>query len=86
METIPFKVVYPHYFLFYQKKYCEQVDDEDDYEYFLTLLKIGLEKENIELYDYCLMSNHFHLLMVPRGFPTRRSSDVLSINTVSNFI
>ncbi|CAC9550380.1 hypothetical protein [uncultured Gammaproteobacteria bacterium] len=42
-------------------------DDEDDYEYFLTLLKIGLEKENIELYDYCLMSNHFHLLMVPRG-------------------
>ncbi len=40
-------------------------DDEDDYEYFLTLLKIGLEKENIELYVYCLMSNHFHLLMVP---------------------
>jgi REP element-mobilizing transposase RayT len=36
-------------------------DNEDDYEYFLTLLKIGLEKENIELYDYCLMSNHFHL-------------------------
>jgi hypothetical protein len=35
-------------------------DDEDDYEYFLTLLKIGLEKENIELYVYCLMSNHFH--------------------------
>ncbi|CAC9551716.1 hypothetical protein [uncultured Gammaproteobacteria bacterium] len=42
-------------------------DNEDDYEYFLTLLKIELEKENIGLYAYCLMSNHFHLLMVPRG-------------------
>jgi putative transposase len=39
-------------------------DNEDDYEYFLTLLKIELEKENIGLYAYCLMSNHFHLLMV----------------------
>jgi hypothetical protein len=31
-------------------------DNEDDYEYFLTLLKIELEKENIGLYAYCLMS------------------------------
>ncbi|CAC9568125.1 hypothetical protein [uncultured Gammaproteobacteria bacterium] len=33
---------------------------------FLTLLKTGLEKENIELHAYCLMPNHFHLLIVPR--------------------
>ncbi|CAC9959782.1 hypothetical protein [uncultured Gammaproteobacteria bacterium] len=30
---------------------------------FLTLLKTGLEKENIELHAYCLMPNHFHLLV-----------------------
>ncbi|KAF3978313.1 MAG: hypothetical protein HFP77_02485 [Methylococcales symbiont of Iophon sp. n. MRB-2018] len=30
-------------------------DDEEDYEYFLTLLKTGLERGNIELHAYCLM-------------------------------
>jgi REP element-mobilizing transposase RayT len=30
---------------------------------FLTLLKTGLEKENIELHAYYLMPNHFHLLI-----------------------
>ncbi len=26
-----------------------------------------LERENIELHAYCLMPNHFHLLLVPQG-------------------
>ncbi|SMN13796.1 hypothetical protein BHECKSOX2_987 [Bathymodiolus heckerae thiotrophic gill symbiont] len=30
-------------------------DDEDDYEYFLTLLKTELEKENIELHAYLII-------------------------------
>ncbi len=42
-------------------------DDEDDYEFFLKLLKTGLERDNIELHAYCLMPNHFHLLLVPQG-------------------
>ncbi|CAC9543260.1 hypothetical protein [uncultured Gammaproteobacteria bacterium] len=46
---------------------CMQVfDNEDDYEYFLTLLKTRLE-ENIELHAYCLTPNHFYLLVVPRS-------------------
>jgi REP element-mobilizing transposase RayT len=30
---------------------------------FLTLLKTGLEKENIGMHAYYLMPNHFHLLI-----------------------
>jgi hypothetical protein len=33
---------------------------------FLTLLKTGLEKENIDLHAYCLMPNHFHLCFSSR--------------------
>ena len=42
-------------------------DDEEDYEYFLELLKKGMERENIELHAYTLMPNHFHLLLVPKA-------------------
>ena len=42
-------------------------DDENDYEYFLALLNKGLKRENIELHAYCLMPNHFHLLLVPQS-------------------
>jgi len=43
----------------------EIFEDADDYEYFLKLLYDGLKKESIELHAYCLMPNHFHLLLVP---------------------
>ena len=41
-------------------------DDAEDYNYFLELLKTGMEKEAVELHAYCLMPNHFHLLLVPQ--------------------
>lgn len=40
-------------------------DDQDDYEYFLELLKKGAEKERISVHAYCLLPNHFHLLLSP---------------------
>lgn len=40
-------------------------DDAEDYGYFLMLLQKGLKREAIELHAYCLMPNHFHLLLVP---------------------
>jgi len=40
-------------------------DDEDDYGYFLELLKKGSKKERISIYAYCLLPNHFHLLLSP---------------------
>jgi putative transposase len=41
-------------------------DDAEDYTYFLELLKTGMKKEDVELHAYCLMPNHFHLLLVPQ--------------------
>ena len=40
-------------------------DDQDDYEYFLELLKKGSKKEHISIHAYCLLPNHFHLLLSP---------------------
>ncbi|MDD3343152.1 MAG: transposase [Sulfurospirillaceae bacterium] len=40
-------------------------DDAEDYAYFLKLLQDGLKREEVELHAYCLMPNHFHLLLMP---------------------
>ncbi|PHO11233.1 hypothetical protein CPG37_01970 [Malaciobacter canalis] len=37
--------------------------DKDDFEYFLSLLSDCCEKFNITLHNYCLMNNHYHLLI-----------------------
>ncbi len=41
-------------------------DDADDYEYFLELLEKACKREHVEIHAYCLMPNHFHLLLVPK--------------------
>lgn len=38
-------------------------NDADDYEYFSELLQSGAVKEKIAVHAYCLMPNHFHLLV-----------------------
>lgn len=44
----------------------EVFNDAEDYDYFLELLAKGLKKTGVELHAYCLMPNHFHLLVVPQ--------------------
>ena len=42
--------------------------EEDDYEKFLALIKDYKDKYSFEVYNYCLMSNHLHLLIrIVRG-------------------
>ena len=41
-------------------------DDMEDYEYFLKLLEIASKREQVEIHAYCLMPNHFHLLLIPK--------------------
>ena len=41
-------------------------DDIEDYEYFLELLEKASKRENVEVHAYCLMPNHFHLLLIPQ--------------------
>ena len=38
-------------------------DDEQDFLYFLKLLKDVKSKTHFELYAYCIMTNHYHLLI-----------------------
>ena len=38
-------------------------EDDDDYRTFLGLMKSNLNKHQVELYAWCLMSNHVHLLV-----------------------
>ena len=42
---------------------CRIFYTDDDRLRFLEQLGAGLEKDNVTLYAYCLMSNHFHLFV-----------------------
>ena len=39
------------------------IEENEDYEKFMELIKIMLEKFTIKLHAYCLMTNHYHLLL-----------------------
>lgn len=41
--------------------YCDE-----DYEFYLESLREGLNRYQVELHTYCLMTNHVHLLMTPQ--------------------
>jgi len=38
-------------------------EEKPDYEYFIGILKKGRERERVTIYHYCLMGNHYHLLI-----------------------
>jgi REP element-mobilizing transposase RayT len=40
-------------------------DDQVEHKYFLELLKKGSKQEHISIHAYCLLPNHFHLLLSP---------------------
>jgi putative transposase len=42
------------------------LDTETDREVYLNLLKENLERHRVSLIGYCLMSNHVHLVIIPR--------------------
>lgn len=43
--------------------------DESDHVFFLQLLKLNQCRLDIEIYHYCLMTNHFHLLLKIKAAP-----------------
>lgn len=38
-------------------------EEKPDYECFMGMLKEGQARERVKIYHYCLMSNHYHLLI-----------------------
>jgi putative transposase len=56
-----------------------------DYRAFLTALADLKERKPFELYGYCLMSNHFHLLIRPRGSTVSRIVQSLLVSHTQRY-
>ena len=53
--------------------------DDDDKDYYLKLLKLNSSKYKCSVYGYCLMNNHLHIHLDPKGYDI--SSFMHGINT-----
>ncbi len=47
---------------------------DDDYRLYLSLLSASCKKNNTEVWAYCLMTNHVHLIMIPSSEDGLRAS------------
>jgi putative transposase len=56
---------YPHHITQRGTNRSEIFLEDNDYQHFLILLGKCLEKTRTNLWAYCLMNNHFHLLLTP---------------------
>ncbi|MEE9311475.1 MAG: transposase [Planctomycetota bacterium] len=46
---------------------AEVFHKDDDYAAFIKILSLAAERHNMRILAYCLMPNHFHLVLWPRG-------------------
>ena len=56
---------FPHHILQRGNRGQDVFFKEEDYEYYLELLKQWCRHERIKILGYCLMSNHIHLVLKP---------------------
>ena len=56
---------YPHHIIQRGNRRQDVFFCDDDYLYYLDLLKGWCEQENLEVWSYCLMTNHVHLIVCP---------------------
>ena len=56
---------YPHHIIQRGNRRQDVFFSDDDYVYYLELLKEWCDKESIEIWAYCLMTNHVHLILKP---------------------
>ena len=56
---------YPHHITQRGNRRQDVFFNDDDYQAYLSLLKQRCRKEGIEIWAYCLMTNHVHLVVVP---------------------
>lgn len=58
---------YPHHITQRGTNRTEIFNDRNDNQYFLKLLSEWTDKTKTEVWAYCLMSNHFHILVAPNS-------------------
>ena len=46
---------------------CATFKDTSDYEVFLWFLRFAIQRYNVRVHAYALMSNHFHLMVTPES-------------------
>ena len=56
---------YPHHIVQRGNRRQDVFFNQDDYQQYLELLKHHCNKENIEIWAYCLMTNHVHIIATP---------------------
>ena len=57
---------YPHHVTQRGVRSMDIFYSEDDYEIYLKILEIQSKKFGLEVIAYCLMSNHIHLIAIPK--------------------
>ena len=56
---------YPHHITQRGNRRQDVFFKEADYSYYLELLKKWCDEEHVEIWSYCLMTNHVHLIVTP---------------------
>ena len=56
---------YPHHITQRGNRRQQVFFTDSDYSYYLELLKEWCDQEDIEIWAYCLMTNHIHLIVTP---------------------
>ena len=65
---------YPHHVIQRGNRQLETFFCEDDYRYYIDLLSKFSRQSETEIWAYCLMPNHIHLVMVPSDEDGLRAS------------
>ena len=58
---------YPHHIVQRGNRRQDVFFQEDDYHHYLKLISYWCKKEGVEIWSYCLMSNHVHLIVKPQA-------------------
>ena len=56
---------YPHHITQRGNRRQDTFFKDEDYYYYLELLKQWCDEEQVEIWSYCLMTNHVHLILTP---------------------
>ena len=57
---------YPHHITQHGNRRQDVFFEQADYEYYLELLREWCTHEGMEIWAYCLMTNHVHLIVMPK--------------------